>query len=111
MKYRYGKESYLFFILGINYTEKSKIYYSTFTTHLESSLREIGIDYRDTMLINSLREYYSYIYIPVESITSEVIKIENKEMQDLMSTDILDEIDNILNEKTFTKKNGTTKKS
>ncbi|AKE25860.1 MULTISPECIES: AAA family ATPase [Bacillus] len=110
LKYRYGKDTYLFFILGLDYTEKSKVYYSTFTTHLDNSLNESGIDCRDIMIINAIREYYSYIYIPVESITSEIIKIENKEMQDLMSTDILYEIDNILNEKTFTKKNGTTRK-
>ncbi|MGG0825154.1 AAA family ATPase [Paenibacillus turicensis] len=110
LKYRYGKEKYLFFILGINYTEKSKVYYSTFNTHLENNLRESGIDFRDGMIINAIRDYYSYIYIPVESVTSEVIKIENKEMQDLMSTDILDEIDHILNEKNFTKQNGTNGK-
>lgn len=110
LKYRYGKENYLFFVLGLSYTEKTKVYYSTFTTHLENSLRESGIDFRDITLVSSIRDYYSYIYIPVESITSEIIKIENKEMQDLMSTDILDEIDHILNEKTFTKQNGTTRK-
>ncbi|PFG05246.1 AAA family ATPase [Bacillus sp. es.034] len=110
LKYKYGQNEYLFFLLGMDFNEKSKVYYSTFTTHLDNKLKELGIDCRDIMLISIIKEYYSYIYIPVESITSEVIKIENKEMQDLMSTDILEEIDNILNDKTFTKQNGTTRK-
>ncbi|MBB2483577.1 hypothetical protein H5P36_25940 [Bacillus sp. APMAM] len=101
LKYRYGQEEFLFFMLGISLQEKSKVHYSTFTNDIQKKLASSGIDCRDIALINSIKTYYSYIYIPVESITSEVIKIENREMQDLMSTDILDEIDHILNEKSF----------
>ncbi|AHK51303.1 hypothetical protein AJ82_20920 [Bacillus velezensis TrigoCor1448] len=101
LKYKYGKEEFLFFLLGINLLEKSKVYYSTFTNDIQKKLGSSGIDVRDISLINCIKAYYSYIYIPVESITSDVIKIENREMQDLMSTDILDEIDHILNEKSF----------
>jgi len=106
LKYRYGQEDFLFFTLGISMQEKSKVYYSTFTKDLEKKLESSGMDCRDIGLINNIKSYYSYIYVPVESITSEVIKIENREMQDLMSTDILEEIDHILNEKSFSSKNG-----
>lgn len=102
LKYKYGQENYLFFTMGISLSEKAKVYYSTFTNDLERKLSESEIDCRDLGLLSSLKQYYSYIYIPVESVTSDVIKIENKEMQDLMSTDILEEIDHILNEKNFT---------
>lgn len=99
LKYKYGQEDYLFFVMGISFNEKTKVFYSTFNSDLERKLSENGIDCRDIKLLSNIKEYYSYVYIPVESVTSDVIKIENKEMQDLMSTDILDEIDNILNEK------------
>lgn len=99
LKFKYGQEEYLFFLMGISFNEKTKVFYSTFDSDLERKLSENGKDCRDSKLLSNIKEYYSYIYIPVESITSDVIKIENKEIQDLMSTDILDEIDNILNEK------------
>lgn len=109
LKYKYGKEEYLFFIMGISFKEKTKVYYSTFNSDLEKKLSYKGINCGNIDLLSDVRGYYSYVYIPVESITSNVIKIENKEMQDLMSTNILNEIDSILTEKNITQ-SGSTKK-
>ena len=109
LKYKYGQEEYFFFIMGISFTEKMKVYYSTFNSDLEKKLSEKGIDCRDITLLSNIREYYSYVYIPVESLTSDVIRVENKEMQDLMSTNILNEIDYILNEKNITQTGSTRK--
>lgn len=111
LKFKYGQEEYLFFIMGIDFKEKTKVFYSTFDNDLEKKLLEKGIDAKDIKLLLNIKEYYSYVYIPVESVTSDVIRIENKEMQDLMSTDILDEIDSILNEKNISEAGSTRKTS
>lgn len=46
-----------------------------------------------------LKEYYAYIYIPVEQNVDETLKLEDRQMQTLMNKDILYEIDNVLNSK------------
>lgn len=52
-------------------------------------------------LLDTIRQYYTYIYIPVEETTANILKIENREMQELMDKNILEEIDAILNERKF----------
>ncbi|MFD0960223.1 ATP-dependent endonuclease [Paenibacillus chungangensis] len=107
LKHRYGANDYLFFLLGLEYQDKSEVYYSTFDDDINKKMKIHNISIKDIQLINEIKSYLTYIYIPIESITSEIIKIENKEMQALMSTDILEDIDKILDERNIPKGNRT----
>lgn len=101
LKYRYDPENYYLFMIGISYENKNKVFFSTFTKDLLKNMPENLGRFDYDVLLSIIRDYYSYIYIPVETNTSSVLKIENREMQELMSTDILNKIDSILNEKNF----------
>ncbi len=102
LKSKYDQQNYYLFMIGINIENKNKVFFSTFDKDIEKNIPEELKNYDYDELLNIVREFYSYIYIPVETKTSNILKIENQEMQELMSTDILNEIDSILNEKNFT---------
>lgn len=101
LKDRYDTENYYFFLIGLNFEMKNKVFFSTFTKDIEKNIPEELKEYDYDELVNIVRDIYSYIYIPVETNTSDILKIENQEMQELMSADILNEIDSILNQKNF----------
>ena len=101
LKYRYKKQDYYLFLLGITYDDKNSASFITFTQDLIKKIPPELKDYNYDELIDTVKDLYSYIYIPVETTTSTILKIENREMQELMSTDILEKIDSILNKKNF----------
>lgn len=94
-------ENYYLFIVGISYENRSKVNFITFNNDvLDKIPNELkGFDYN--CLIDIIRELYSYIYIPVQTSPTEVLRIEGREVQELMNTHILDKIDSLLNEKNF----------
>lgn len=101
LKYRYKKKDFYLFLIGINYDNKNNANFISFSQDLKNKMPgELkGYEYND--LLDVVREYISYIYIPVETTTSSILRIENREMQELMSKDILEQIDSILNNKKF----------
>ena len=54
--------------------------------------------------LSKIRDYlvdiYSYIYIPIEESPEDILRLQNSTMQRLLNTDVLKEIENILNNKT-----------
>ncbi|KOP31161.1 hypothetical protein ADM98_01765 [Exiguobacterium sp. BMC-KP] len=106
LKQRYNPEEYLFFLIGMKFESRLQIYYSSFDNDLETKMRGKGVEFRDNKLLSAIKNYFSYIYIPSEALTSEVTKLENREMQELMSTDILEGIDKILLQKNVTDGDG-----
>lgn len=102
LKEKYDPNKYFLFMIGVRLENKNKVFFSTFTKDIENNIPEELSGFEVELLLNVVRDLYSYIYIPVETTTSEILKIENQEMQELMSTDILHQIDSILNEKNFT---------
>lgn len=101
LRYRYKKEEYYLFLLGITYDDKNSVSFITFMQDIIKKIPEQLKEYNYNELIDIVKDIYSYIYIPVETTTSSILKIENREMQELMSTDILEQIDSILNQKKF----------
>jgi ABC-type molybdenum transport system ATPase subunit/photorepair protein PhrA len=101
LKHRYKKEDYYFFLIGVEFENKNKVFFSSFTKFITNNIPDELKGFGHDELLNIIRNLYSYIYIPVETTTSSVLKIENQEMQELMSTDILNKIDSILNLKNF----------
>ena len=60
---------------------------------------------------NDILNYYSYLYIPVETSIDDFLKLESKGMQDLMSEDVKKRIEKTLNEKLPIKAGRTQKQS
>jgi predicted ATPase len=101
LKEKYSEEDFYFFILGIEHENKSKVDYITFNADLNSKLPKELKDFVCELLLDKIRDYYSYVYIPVSTTPSNILRIEGKEIQELMNSDILNKIDSILNEKKF----------
>ncbi|MCE5221787.1 MAG: ATP-binding protein [Clostridium sp.] len=101
LKEEYGSEKYYLFILGIEYENKSKVNFITFNRDVMEKRPDELRNFEYSCLIDVMRNMYSYVYIPTQTAPSQILKIEGKELQELMNTDILNKIDLILNEKNF----------
>lgn len=99
-------EEYYLLLIGVEYENKSKISFITFTGDLESTMPEQFRDFDTDMVLEVIKEYYKFIYIPVQISSSDVLRIESKEIQNLMNSNILEDIDKILNEKKFQSESG-----
>lgn len=105
-------DDYYFFSAGCSYKERNKIFFGgTFDNDLKEKLIENFNFENFDFILDNVRKYYSYIYIPVESRVDDVVKLEASEMQKLMDTNILDEIDRVINEKNIHLKNVKNKTS
>lgn len=97
LKTHYDIESYYLFMVGLKYPNEAPNFV-TFDSHLKETLDQTGIESGDiNKLYKSVCDHYSYVYIPVESATQNILKLESFELQELMDRDVLDEIDGILN--------------
>jgi hypothetical protein len=101
LKEDYDSEKYFLFILGVEYENKSKVNFITFNRDLLEKRPEELRNFEFNCLIDVVRNIYSYVYIPTQTSPSQILKIESKELQELMNTDILNKIDSILNQKNF----------
>lgn len=108
----FDREKYLLVIAGCSYKERNKIYFGgTFNTIFKDSLEQKYPKYNLNNILLHIKNYYSYIYIPVESKIDDILKLETSEMQQLMDTDILETIDNVLSSKTLSLKGSQTNTS
>lgn len=108
----FDREKYLLVIAGCSYKERNKIYFGgTFNTIFKDSLEQKYPKYNLTNILLHIKNYYSYIYIPVESKIDDILKLETSEMQQLMDTNILETIDNVLSSKTLSLKGSQTNTS
>jgi predicted ATPase len=107
LKKSFSPNDYYLILVGINYEDRRKIDFASFTNDMitKGILIPDESDKNDDIL-SYIRDKYSYIYIPVETSTSAVLKLEGREMQELMNTDTLNEITNILSQEISITKNG-----
>lgn len=92
-------DSYYLFLVGLKFPNITD-HYATFDSDIRSHVLKLGLNSDDLgKLYKSILEHYAYVYIPVESSTQDVLKLESQELQELMDKDVLDEIDGILNKK------------
>jgi predicted ATP-dependent endonuclease of OLD family len=102
LKLSKDKELNYLFLIGF---ENSRMNSSLITVQniIESSVNNtLGIDTttfqkRLNKLFQVVRNYYKYIYIPVETSIDEFLKIEAEGMQSLMDKNLKNEIEKILN--------------
>jgi ABC-type cobalamin/Fe3+-siderophores transport system ATPase subunit len=106
----YDPEKYYFLILGAEYLFPNKVFFSTFANDIHRVLKDRNIPEKDVAAVkDKVLDRYSYIYIPVESSIQDVLNLESFEMTELMSKDVLREIEGILNKQH--KINGKTSKA
>lgn len=99
LKSHYDSEFYYLFLVGLKYPNEAPNFV-TFDSDLKEQISKSDIDAGDLhKLYKSICDHYSYVYIPVESSTQNILKLESFELQELMDRDVLDEIDGILNNK------------
>ena len=101
LKEKYSQEEYYLLVLGVQYECKNKLYFITFNKDVKNKIPEELQNFNYDIILEKIKEYYSYIYIPIHTTPSEILRIESKEIQNLMNADVLNEIDNILNNKKF----------
>ncbi|WP_190283373.1 AAA family ATPase [Cellulosilyticum sp. WCF-2] len=106
LKCNIDPEKYYLILMGIKYDSKSEPTFITFEKDLENQgLRKFEETEKcdRNIMLEAIKAYYKYIYIPVQISSSDVLRIESKEIQNLMNSNILEDIDKILNEKKFEK--------
>ena len=99
-------------------SENSELVFITFDSYIKKKLQEHE-DFTSSSDIkklisnfkNDLQNYYSYLYIPVETSIDDFLRLESKGMQDLMSEDVKKRIEVTLNEKLPIKARRTQKQS
>ncbi|WIV93886.1 AAA family ATPase [Bacillus bombysepticus] len=95
------KERYYYLVLGRNGT--GEIDLKPFGKVLDYFLKDKIKNFdRNSFILDLnkfIKEYYTYIYIPVEQKTSDVLSLESIDMQRIMNKDISDNIQKILNER------------
>lgn len=100
-------DTHFFILIGSIYETSKEAYFSTFhediLKKLASSLKHDSNSDELKDVLSDFKQYicdlYSYIYIPVESSPRELLQLQNQTMQKLLRKDLLDEIENILNNK------------
>ncbi|PMN68905.1 hypothetical protein BCT26_08750 [Vibrio lentus] len=98
---QYSKEEYYFFCIGTGYDKPNDAYIPFFYNDLSTEHPELTSK-KLSDIKQEIIEFYSYVYIPIESSIKNVLAIEANEAQALMGRVITDEIDKILTEKVFT---------
>jgi ABC-type Mn2+/Zn2+ transport system ATPase subunit len=100
VKIKHSTTKYLF-LLGIEH-DKKEVYFSSFNDSIRTELKkDINTDLEKQLILfrKNILDYYSYIYIPVEQSINKLLKLETREMQDLIDKNILEEIEKVLNKK------------
>lgn len=92
----YPKENYYLLLVGIKKDDHSSSFFMTF----DSMIKELKLS-ESFNLLNIIRKHYTYIYLPVETDTKDILSIQNNKMQAIMSEDILNKIEEILKEKSY----------
>ncbi|MFV0543420.1 MAG: AAA family ATPase [Marinicella pacifica] len=99
IKEQYGINTHYLFLVGLKFPNITD-HFATFDSDIRNSVSSKGHDPNELgKLYKCILNHYAYVYIPVESSTQEVLKLESQELQELMDKDVLDEIDGILTKK------------
>jgi len=97
LKKKYSSKDFFITVVGIKNNGKAS--FSPFDGAISK------FDNTDTVTSNAdkirslIKDFYAYVYIPVEQNVDEVLKVEAMQMQKLMNKNVLEEIDNALTQK------------
>ena len=97
VKEKYTSDSHYLFLVGLQFQNNTD-HFATFDSDIKNHIDNSGYESSElAKLYKSILNHYAYVYIPVESSTQDILKLESKELQELMDKDVLDKIDEILN--------------
>jgi predicted ATPase len=106
----YSSDDYYLIIVGNTFKNKNLTYFgSGFDVNARNALTTAFPEYNLDNLLQIVRSFYSFVYIPVESKVADTLKLETFEMQQMMNKDILEIIDVVLNAREFTVPGSTAK--
>lgn len=99
LKERIDVSEYYLFSIG-----KTKSNHILMTTLFDKKIRDLGRKdsvSRDVVLqlYKDVLSHYSYVYFPVESLASDLLSLQAKELQSLMDKSVVDEIKQVLDKK------------
>lgn len=95
----YDSSEYYLFLVGMKHPNEAPNFV-TFDADLRKKISNQTLDVNELEKIyKAILNHYSYVYIPIESTTQNLLKLGSFELQELMDKDVLDEIDGILNTK------------
>ncbi|WZU00795.1 hypothetical protein MGH68_14900 [Erysipelothrix sp. D19-032] len=69
--------------------------------YIDNEREDVGGLKEQPYLISFLRSYYSYIYLPAEMVTTDILNLRNNDFQKLMNKDVLDGIEKKLSSKSI----------
>lgn len=99
LKRLYDSNLYYLFLVGMKHPNDAP-HFVTFDADLKNNLTSNGLDITELdKMHKAILNFYSFVYIPVESTTQNLLKLGSFELQEFMDRDVLDEIDGILNDK------------
>lgn len=97
LKLHYDSNQYYLFLVGLKHPNEAPSFV-TFDSDIKNKISQKNIKLDDIgKFYKAILDHYSYVYIPVESATQNILKLESFELQELMDRDVLYEIDGILN--------------
>lgn len=103
------QNNYYCILIGAKHDSMKDAYFATFDSAVKSYVMENlvkSIEEAKQLLDNLKQEiwnFYSYLYLPIEETPSDLLKLQNKTMQQLLNKNILIEIEKVLNKKTSEK--------
>lgn len=114
LKYKDGlrekyQNNYYCILIGVKHDNMREAFCATFDGAVKTKMeKELLIKSEDVQeALNDLKQeiwnYYSYLYLPIEEAPTELLKLQNKTMQQLLNKNILAEIEKVLNKKTLGK--------
>ena len=105
IKRKYNDSHYLI-LIGIRYSTSRDAYFATFDDDIKRNLISLKFFKNEeeenkklSELMQTIKDMYSYIYIPVEASPQELLQLQNYTMQKLLNKDLLCEIEKILDKK------------
>lgn len=94
---KYSEENYYIAPIGVRLNGKPTM--APFDNYFKNILGKTDYEKEVEKIRQLIRNFHSFVYIPVEQNADEILKIEARQMQTLMNKNVLEEIDRVLNSK------------
>lgn len=96
-----NKDDYLLYCIGKD-RAGNVVFTSTVHNYMLNQTKRFGVSKSKIInLFEKLMDYYTFIYIPIESSISDILNLQANEMQALMDKSVTDEIIGLLSRKVY----------
>lgn len=100
------QDNYYCILIGVKHDNAREAYCATFDSAVKLKVEKELLKSNEEVkkLLDDLKQeiwdFYSYLYLPIEEAPTELLKLQNRTMQQLLNKNILAEIEKVLNRKT-----------